>query len=913
MKKHTFKKLMSCVLVALMLTGAFAVAIPASAEESEAIYLVPNEDNYVNGVNIRFETISTNSTAMIKDGKLVLRMAQGDMLWFPDLTIKDETTQIKFNMTIDKDDVIPYVATGIQPSDVADCYFYCQGFGNWGKWVCARANWATTSSEYIIKYDAKGDYWYKNDWNYDEHGITTLPGSAICKTGDTLATTTTFTMGDVALRPVTSFKEGNVEEPYIHSYDSKEDVNILGSFGIVARSSTLDITLEDVVATNINGNGGNYTEDFENINSFDAKLINMRQAGTLVEFDAGIGFITFNFMTHKDVTADTEFVVKKNGQEIERRALSTFEAVEGVYTYDTYFMTVEYSDLLTVYLEKDGQVLPESTYNVDYGAQYQNFVENPPAVDSGMLINKLYEEKFDTAITLQPGENDVNGVTWTYVKNSEDGSAVIKDGRLYFTGSQNDMIIIEDVNVDRTAYTFQYDLTYLGTPEDDIWTDWTSWFGSLHNLSAADAAGNRFGYIASVTPNDVYMMQGTFGANGVFTREDKTDHVYFQNIPATPTQPGELYYWNGRVGNAVPTNIKTYGGVDGYDHGGLGMSAYGVTGEHRVSANMPGEMTADQRVGKLGFVCSESKVTVIVDNVSVMTAGKNITVDGEELAVPADGQVSLENLEVSGKKIVYATVDGVAKYVGDIFFATRLTEIFTTQVALSTNKVVADGQTGLKYVTVIDKADYEKLTNDTNIAKVEVGTAVVATSGAKDGVSLENATSNIAGTVTLDGGKYVFEGVLPVDKAARDTSYSGVGYIKVTMVDGKEVVIYSDYFARLHAYALSDLVEEFDDDTETGGENNENNGNNENNETPGDSTDSNNNTTDTTDSTDSSADSGAVDNNGGENKGFLTVIAGALGTVGIVVAIVVVAVLVVVGVAAAIIIPLVIKKKKQNK
>ena len=37
------------------------------------------------------------------------------------------------------------------------------------------------------------------------------------------------------------------------------------------------------------------------------------------------------------------------------------------------------------------------------------------------------------------------------------------------------------------------------------------------------------------------------------------------------------------------------------------------------------------------------------------------------------------------------------------------------------------------------------------------------------------------------------------------------------MTDGKEVVVYSDYIARNHAFALSDLVEEFtDDETETG-------------------------------------------------------------------------------------------------
>ena len=811
MKKHNFTKLMAFMLTAMMLIGVLAAVIPASAAVETPIYIVPNEDNWVNGVKIRFETTGTDSYAKIEDGKLVLKMKQGDLLWFPELQIKDETTTLKYEMIINKDDVIPYVATGIQPATDTEHYFYCQGFGNWGKWVCARTGWVNTAST-IIKVDSKGDYWYKNDWNMDEHGITPLPGSAISKKDDTLTTTTTFTMGDVALRPVTSFKEGEVEDAYIHTYDSKEDVNINGSFGIVARLDNMEISLDEVVATNINGNNGSYSENFETIESYSGPIINMRQAGTLVEFDSGIGFITFNFMLHETVTADTEFVVKKNGVEVDRKAVSTFTAVEGVYTYDTYFMTVEYTDMLSVCLEKDGQVLDNSSYEIDYGPQYKDYIDNPPPVTSATLINLVYSESFDKAIVLQPGLNTVNGMTWNYVKNSADGSAVIKDGRLYFTGSNNDMLILEDVNVDKIAYTLQYDVTYLDTPADDIWTEWNCWFGTLNHFGTADASGNRHAYVTAVTPNDVYMMEGDFDANGAFVRKEQTDHVVFQNIPGSPTQPGNLFYWNGRVGNAVPANIKVFGGTSGYDSGGIGMSGYGVTGGHQVSANMPGEMTSDQRVGKIGFVCSESKVNVIVDNVLVKTAGKNVTVDGEVIQVPAEGKVNVSNLQSSDKKLIYATVDGVNKYVGESFFATRLTEITTTQVALSTNKVVADGKTGLKYVTLINKADLDKITSDENVAKVEYGTVIAPTANAKDGVTIITATSNIAGTVVLDGENYVFEGVLPVGKNARDTSYSGVGYIKVTMKDGKETVVYADYFARLHAYALSDLVESFDDE-----------------------------------------------------------------------------------------------------
>ena len=58
---------------------------------------------------------------------------------------------------------------------------------------------------------------------------------------------------------------------------------------------------------------------------------------------------------------------------------------------------------------------------------------------------------------------------------------------------------------------------------------------------------------------------------------------------------------------------------------------------------------------------------------------------------------------------------------------------------------------------------------------------------------------------------YTFEGVRTIAKAERDTSYSGVGYLKVTMKDDTVIVVYADYVTRNHAYALSDLVSIFHD------------------------------------------------------------------------------------------------------
>ena len=824
MKKHNFKKILSFFLVAIMLCSTIIMAIPVSAAVDTPIDLAPNEDNWVNGVKIRFETAGTDTYAKIEDGKIKLKMNSGDLLWFPELTIKDATTTISYKITSNSGNAIPYIVSGIDAKD-SENVAYAQGYGNYQGWICARQKW----NEKGTLSDSSYDDWYKKNGLMDS-GSTEFTGNPILNENNTLETTTSFVMGSSVLRPSTTFQQSGVADPYVHVYGEKTNVNINGSFGIAARNSLM-ISLDEVSATNINGNDGSYSEDFETIESYSGPVVNMRQTGENVEFDSGIAFIDFMFQLDRSVTADTEFVVRKNGEVVERKAVSTFEAgADNVYTYSTYFMTIDYADVLVFCLEKDGEVLSYSTYEIDYGPRYKNFIENPPPVTSESLINVAYEETFDTAIVLQPGENDVNGKTWTYVKNSADGSAVIKDGRLYFTGSNNDMIIFEDLNVDQISYGMAYDLTYLATPSDDNWENWTCWFGGFYHLAAADADGNRFAYITSVTPNDVYMMKGTFGADGAFTREDVTDHAYFPNLSGSPTQPGELYYWNGRLGNGVPTTIKTFVGVNGYSYGGIGISAYSVTGSHQVSANMAGGAdgvpTMDQRVGKLGFVCSDSKVSVIVDNLTVKTRGKNVVVDGETIQVPADGSVSVSHLQSGDKKIVYTTVDGDIKLPGETFAATKLTKISTVQVEFDTRKVVADGQTGLKWTTEINKADYEALIADANIAKVEVGTVVVPTADAKKGITIENATKNIAGEAKADGDGYTFSGVLAIDKDARDTSYSGIGYIKVTLKDDRVVVVYADYASRNHGFALSDLVDEFidDDNTDNG---NTDNGNSE--------------------------------------------------------------------------------------
>ena len=543
-------------------------------------------------------------------------------------------------------------------------------------------------------------------------------------------------------------------------------------------------------------------------------VIPLRLTKTDLEFDGEYGFIDLDLYVDSTVSSDTEFVVKKNGEVIDRKAIGTITLVDGVFEYFTYFTGIQATDVLTVCLEKENVELEKSSYNVEYGKSYNKYVTNPDPISSAKITSVIYSEDFSTPIVLQPGENIVNGHKWIYIKNSTDGSAVIKDGKLYFTGSNYDMILFEDIDVDNKPYKMSYNVTYINTPSDDDWSAWDCWFGGIFHLSdTADADGNKSAFITSITPNDVYMLDGKFDANGAFTQTDaNSDHVTFENKPSTPEHNSvkgyNCYYWNERAGSGIPVKVDTFLGASNKDSGGVGMDGTTAQGTHVVSANLPGSVpTADRKSGAIGFVCSESQVSVIVTNLSVSVESKNITVDGEQVKVPKTGEVDVALFKKADKQFVYAAVDGTLKYAGDLITANRLTQITTTQVAISTGKVAAVGQTGLKWTSQISKEDYEKLTSDSNISKVEVGTAVVLTDNAKNGVTIANATKNIAGTATLSGDNYVFEGVLDIDKDARDTSYSAVGYIKVTMTDGKEIVLYADYAERKNASALSDLVE----------------------------------------------------------------------------------------------------------
>lgn len=832
-----FKKLISMILAVMMISSALAMVLPVGAADSVAYpkQLSNNENVVVNGVTYRFDTLSQNSDSMAvvnPDNTITLTMKQGDLFWIPSVTLGNDSV-LNMKVTLDSSENnksqiacglaynIDAGADGVWGEDtdslnvlnIRTNYRARIGYG-----TVAKMKGGNLTTE-IKKVDFSA--------NIPEAAKSLYNNSRVWERGKMLEMNLQLN-DDTTV--VASFRNDQSDEIASLSYTVDAEPKVFeGPVGFAVNwsgdiNSTADgymqITINSFEITNAVVNG--VKSDFSLSSSMTYEdttgvIVPMRLPQTTLDFDGEYAFIDLGFTIDESVSSDTEFVVKKNGEVVDRKALSTFTPVDGLYEYFTYFVGVQSTDVLTVCLEKDNAELARSSYDVEYGKSYQKYVTNPDPVSSAKLNVKVYTEDFEKPIVLVPGENIINGHKWTYIKNSTDGSAVIKNGRLHFTGSDYDMILFEDLNVDNLQYKMAYDVTYLETPGDDDWSQWDCWFGGLFYLAdTADADGNKSAFVTSITPNDVYMMTGSFGANGVFTQKDgSSDHITFYNKPSEPTQGNNCYYWNERAGLGLPVTVSTFFGASNKDNGGVGMDGHTAQGSAIVSANLPGGVpSASKRTGSLGFVCSESKVSVIVDNLVVSVKGKTITVDGASFNVTATPQVDVVQFQKTGKQIVYAVVDGDVRYAGELVTANRLSQITTTQVSFSTGKVTAVGETGLKWTSKMSKADYEKLISDENISKVDVGTVVVLASNANNGITLEKAIKNIAGTATENGGNYVFEGVLDIDKESRDTTYSAVGYVKLTMKDGKEVVLYSEYIVRQHAFALSDLVDKFSDEIE---------------------------------------------------------------------------------------------------
>lgn len=856
-----------------------------------------NTEITIDGVKLRFDSYYNHSEKDTKvtintDGTITARLADGDLLWMPDVKV-DATSTIHTE--------VMFTDTNCGGDHITD-YSECHGFGPvWN--VTATEQWgleanmdtdqvvtaafrsnndATTTDSYLSigqlsAARARGEShlreatWIINPDYPECAGFVDVKAAKNGAFGNRIGYNSEASAWDEVLGTTVSFADGKITAKAADVtgltvatavYEGADAADYsTGAVGFMMCHAKWDSVYEYtfrsfVVKSALIGEGHkdvclvggkNYTEPQENRSTL---LIDE----STIEIETGIAFFTWRIAL-TDYTPDgAKLVMKKNGTTVNTVELSTLTPDTNGISMLEYHITCETeTDVLTLCLEVEGVLVEGSDSTYAYGEEYaKNSGEVQPPIASENLNCVAYAFDFtDIDMELVPGKNNVGGHTWTYIKNSEDGSAVIKDGKLTFKGSKNDMILFDDLNLNKTNFKMAYDLTYLDTPTTGMWdnygddwakwSEWDAWFGTLVHLSDAATDGSRTAFVQSISPKAPRMMSGTFAQGGGFTVgkttalgsttevDDICSYDCYSAVSAPATGGNDVTYVNARMlGNNVPVTQNVYVGCTGSGYGKIGMTALdNDNGKCYTNMRSQGQsFTNDKRVGKIGFVCSEEAVTVVVDNLEIKVhSTSNMTVDGQAFPIWGGNEIKVESLGRDGNKVIYADfgTDGL-KYPGYAFTPNRLTNITTKQVNIISRKATAVAQTGLKWKFEIDKAGYEALRNDPNVKSVKVGMLVVPTvvTAEADGVNRAAQTAagdaardlDITASGALDLDVYVFEGIRDIAKDERNTSFSGVGYIQVTMQDDTVVEHFAEFDIAKHAWSLASIVGTFDDERE---------------------------------------------------------------------------------------------------
>ena len=571
-----------------------------------------------------------------------------------------------------------------------------------------------------------------------------------------------------------------------------------------------------------------------------------------VEIETGIAFFTWKITLTEYVPAGAKLVMKKNGTTVNTVELNTLiPDTDGFCTVEYYINCESETDVLTLCLEADNAVVAGSETFYAYGAAWEAATATVAPIHSSELNCKAYEIDFSTVadMTLEPGENIVAGYRWIYIRNSEDGVAEIKNGKLRIKGSKGDMIIFDDLNLNKTNFRFVSEVTYLNVPAVASWDDleaadvqayqaYNAYFGHLVHLSEADADGNRTAFIQSCTPNGAYLIGATINPNAEAGSVIKPNRIgegesAYDDITKAKLQTRwynfrgddgiDVQYFNGALGYGSPMTMRTFVGISNNGYGKIGLTAAVASGSGgQCYANMASRgasVTLESRVGKMGYICSEDEVEVSVGKLSfTVKSTSSMTVDGEQFPIYGDNEITVASLAKGSNKVIYAQLGNDILYPESKFIPNRLTVVTTKQVNLVSRKATANGKTGLKWKFEIDKAGYDALLADPNVASVKVGLLIIPTTFAEDGIS--RATFALAGSQgidlditaskVLDDTVYVFNGVRDVAENERTISYSAVGYIQVTMADDHVVEQIADFSVGKHSGALASFVS-FDD------------------------------------------------------------------------------------------------------
>ena len=840
-------RFLALLMTLAMLIGVCALAVPAAADEPQAsIPMANNTDVVLNGITFRFDPLGThpNSKAEVNaDGTITLTMREGDLFWIPSVVV-DESSELDMSVLMVSNNGGKnngQMASGVAwKVDAGDNNAWGEDADNTNilnlqtaarRRICNGTVYQM-SHDQITKVGAQAGNTDNNEklaafigsrrlWEcgtvlrmkvyVKEDGGSRIVRGDICNESGEVLTYDYYALSEASPKTM----EGSVGYCVNWDGDGSND----GDLVVTIRNFTIKNAL-------INGT----REDFDLVSvlkNSELEAPAMTFAGEAkAVFDGNEAELELEFVVDDSVPETAELVVKRGETEIARSALNTLEKGTKGYVWSVVLEEVVKEETLSFSLESAGVLIERTNLIYGLGAAYQAYLDSQGEPIAATAINAVsYSENFEGLnMTLVPGENIVNGQRWLYIRNSTDGVARIADGKLYISGNSNDRILFLDQVYDHINYRFSMSINYAEAPEvvriegegeEAQEVGATGYVGGIFNLQEADADGKRNAVVAAVTPDYLYLQQVIFNADGTYDVKDKRG-----DCPIGTKADSEFWsqYWNA-VQPGASFYLYAYSGISDYSGGNFGMIPRNADAElsSKGWGNCWGAGKAS-RTGMMGIFLGEGQASAYVDDIKVEVQGTMIKVDGEDFPIWGEGEISIASLQRKGEKLLYATVDGVVKSPNETVYANRKTKISTSQVTLSTRKVVADGETGLKWRTEISKADYDRLVSDENVKSVQLGTVVVPTSVVSAGLTREAAgVTDIAAPATWSATSdttYTFEGVRTVAKAERDTSYSGIGYLTVTMQDDTAFTVYADYVTRNHAYALSDLVSVFHDETD---------------------------------------------------------------------------------------------------
>ena len=225
--------------------------------------------------------------------------------------------------------------------------------------------------------------------------------------------------------------------------------------------------------------------------------------------------------------------------------------------------------------------------------------------------------------------------------------------------------------------------------------------------------------------------------------------------------------------------------------------------------------------------CHHSGVAFYLDNLIVANqngskAPVQITVNGENRWVCGGANVDVASLAPVGKQLVYADVNSETKLAGDMITLAQGMNITARSISIATLEgasVRLNTPTGMRWETALNKTDMVTLQGDENIASVEIGTLILptdyiigeATRAEFETLEYDTKYLDVKATVGAwyqeNDTEFVFAGSIANIKPENyDRAFSGIGYIRVTLKNGKSVELYGGYSAENHSRTVQQIA-----------------------------------------------------------------------------------------------------------